>query len=171
MHFFVANGIHLNNIRAVRGKISGGPGNWARRQAEKREKIVGGGEKVEKKEKRLKRRRGIRKRERGRGKGKERKGKREEGRGKKSWKEGRRRNKIHGLFFRPMAFGGYGGVGVKSPQALTTCGDSCPILQIGLGLLHFFYDCLERLWVVYGEVGQNFSGDFDACLVECSHEL
>ncbi|MBP3838594.1 MAG: hypothetical protein ILA04_05605 [Prevotella sp.] len=74
----------------MRGKIGGEPGNWARRQAEKREKIVGGGEKVEKKE-------GIRKRER---EGKERKGreeeeeegrrkkeKREEERGKKSWKE------------------------------------------------------------------------------------
>ena len=77
------HGIHLNNIRAVRGKISGEPGNWARRQAEKREKIVGGGEKVEKKE-------GIRKRgreeERER-KGKERKGREEEEeRGKKSWR-------------------------------------------------------------------------------------
>ena len=121
----MVHGILLNNIRAVRGKISGGPGNWARRQAEKREKIVGGGEKVEKKE-------GIREKERER-KGKERKGKREE-----KLEGGRRRNKIHGLFFRPMAFGGYGGVSVKSPQALTTCGDSCPILQIGLGLLHFF---------------------------------
>ncbi len=159
----------------MRGKISGEPGNWARRQAEKREKIVGGGEKVEKKE-------GIREKERER-KGKERKGKERQRRGRKEEerKKERKERKERGRkeeeggggtkFFRPMAFGGYGGVGVKSPQALTTCGDSCPILQIGLGLLHFFYDCLERLWVVYGEVGQNFSVDFDACLVECSHEL
>ena len=83
------HGIHLNNIRAMREKISGEPGNWARRQAEKREKIVGGGEKVEKKE-------GIREKERERkGKERQRRGRKEEERkkGKKERKEEGRRKK------------------------------------------------------------------------------
>ena len=85
--------IHLNNIRAVKGKISGEPGNWARRQAEKREKIVGGGEKVEKKE-------GIRKRER-EGKERQRRGRRK----KKERKEGRgkRKEKLEGGGTKSMA--------------------------------------------------------------------
>ena len=69
----------------MREKISGEPGNWARRQAEKREKIVGGGEKVEKKE-------GIREKERER-KGKERKGREEEGRKEEERKKERKKGK------------------------------------------------------------------------------
>lgn len=68
-------GIHLNNIRAVKGKSAENLEIGQGDRQKKGKKIVGGGEKVEKKE-------GIRKRERGRGKGK-----REEERGKKSWKE------------------------------------------------------------------------------------
>lgn len=71
----------------MRGKISGEPGNWARRQAEKREKIVGGGEKVEKKE-------GIREKER------ERKGKERQRRGRK---EGGRRKEEGGGGTKSMA--------------------------------------------------------------------
>ena len=76
----MVHGIHLNNIRAMREKISGEPGNWARRQAEKREKIVGGGEKVEKKE-------GIREKER------ERKGKERQRRGRKEGRKEEERKK------------------------------------------------------------------------------
>ncbi len=61
----------------------------------------------------------------------------------------------------------------------------CGFLEVGLGRLtgmlggrgipsgvfHFVNDCFESCGVVEREVGEDFAVDFDACLVDKSHEL